>query len=374
MVDWSTVRAEFPALSGLTFLNTATYGQLPQRAVQAAMAHFERRDEHACADFLEWFDDMDDLRASVARLINAEPSDIAFANNAATALSWLLLGLEWKPGDQIITLQHEFPNNLYFPAMLGARGVEVIETGFDRLRDAVTERTRLVMLSTVNYMTGLRPPLAGLAAWLRSRGVLLYLDGTQSLGALRFDVQQVQPDMFAVHGYKWLLSPNGAAFAYLSPALRQQLSPTVIGWRSDRSWREVDQLHHGAPRLCEDAQRYEGGMLNFPSLYAMHASVNMMLELGPDVIEARVLDLAAKCRQMLTGLGASIAHPESIILAARFDGIDASALAKRLREQGILVSARQGYLRVSVHFYNNEEDIERLGIALVSCTAAGQIY
>lgn len=364
MPDWSAIRAEFPALSGVTFLNTATYGQLARRTVEATMAHFARRDERACADFLEWFDDMDDLRAAIAQLINARPEDIAFAGNAATILSWLLTGIDWKAGDQIITLPNEFPNNLYFPAVLEARGVELLESEFEQLQDAVTERTRLVVLSTVSYVTGFRPRLAEIAAWLRQRGILLYVDGTQSLGALRFDVQEVQPDLLAVHGYKWLLSPNGAAFAYVSPRLRKVLPPTVIGWRSDSSWRDVDQLHHGTPRFPDDAQRYEGGMLNFPSLYAMRASVRMMLELGPEVIEARVLELAGRCRDLLMERGATIAYPDSAVLAARFEKRDSPELAKRLREQGIHVSARQGYLRVSVHFYNNEDDLRRLEEAI----------
>jgi selenocysteine lyase/cysteine desulfurase len=89
-------------------------------------------------------------------------------------------------------------------------------------------------------------------------------------------------------------------------------------------------------------------MLNFPSLYAMQASVDMMLEIGPDVIESRVLDLAAKCREVLNEAGGTVAHDATAILAARFDRVDASALARRLRQQGIHVSARQGHLRVSV--------------------------
>src|SRR5262245_13865007 len=103
MTDWCRVRAEFPTLANVTFLNSATYGQMPRCAVEATMHHYQRRDELACADFLEWFDDMDDLRVSLARLIHTQPSDIAFANNAATALSWLLIGMRWNSGDQIVT-------------------------------------------------------------------------------------------------------------------------------------------------------------------------------------------------------------------------------------------------------------------------------
>ena len=94
--------------------------------------------------------------------------------------------------------------------------------------------------------------------------------------------QSVKPDMFAVHAYKWLISPNGAGFMYVSPELRERLRPNVVGWRSHKDWRRVDSLHHGAPEFVDSAEKYEGGMLNFPSLYAMGASVEMMLELGPE--------------------------------------------------------------------------------------------
>lgn len=364
MPDWARVREEFPALANWTYLNTATYGQLPRRAVQAATRHFEHRDELACSDFLNWYDDMDRIRGSVARLVNASASDIAFVPNAATALAWLFHGLEWRAGDRIVTLENEFPNNMYHAATLGCREVELVETPWSGIRDAVNDRTRVVLVSTVNYTTGFRPELKELAAWLRSRGVLLYVDGTQSVGALQVDVQDVLPDMLAVHGYKWLLSPNGAGFAYISPSLRRVLPPTVIGWRSHTGWREVDSLHHGMPEFGDLAERYEGGMVNFPSLYAMGASVDLMLELGPEAIEARVLGLARECEAMLTAAGATVEHPGSPVLAARFPGVDVSALGAKLKQERILVSARHGRMRVSVHFYNNEDDIARLGEAL----------
>jgi cysteine desulfurase / selenocysteine lyase len=356
--DWNAVRGEFPALANQTFLNTATYGQLPRRSVAATMRHFERRDELACADFLEWFDDMDQIRESVGRLVSCDATDVAFINNAATALGWLLTGLEWQPGDRIVTLANEFPNNLY-AAVLQHRGVEFAEVEWDDLADALTDRTRLVLLSTVNYSTGFRPPLAELSTELRRRGILLYVDGTQSVGALRFDIREVQPDMLAVHGYKWLLSPNGAGFAYIAPGLREVLRPSVIGWRSDRGWREVDSLHHGAPRFKDAAERYEGGMLNFPSLYAMGVSVELMLELGPAEIEGRVLGLARGCEAVLTDAGAVVEHTGSPILAARFPGEDVSRIGQALKDERVLVSARHGRLRVSVHFYNNEADLDR---------------
>src|SRR5215472_8815067 len=187
-VDWAAVRAEFPALENWTYLNTATFGQLPRRATEAVAAHFAHRDELACWDFLAWFDDMDRVRAKIARLIHCQAGDIAFIPNAASALGILLSGLNWQHGDRILTLEHEFPNNLYAPHLLDRWGVEIVECSWERLYDSVDARTRLVCLSSVNYNTGFAPPLEELSAYLRSRGVLLFIDGTQSLGSLQFDV------------------------------------------------------------------------------------------------------------------------------------------------------------------------------------------
>jgi cysteine desulfurase/selenocysteine lyase len=358
--DWLAVRAEFPALSEWTFLNTATYGQLPRRAVDAVAGHFQHRDELACMDFLDWFDDADAIRQSVARLICCAPQDIAFINNASTALGLLMTGIDWKPGDRIVALDHEYPNNLYWPSLLGALGVEFVEAGWDDFDKILTERTRLVLLSTINYSTGYRAPVEKIGPMLRERGILSYMDGTQSLGAIQFDVTTVKPDMVAAHAYKWLLGPNGAGFMYVSPELRERLRPNVVGWRSHKDWRRVDSLHHGTPEFVETAEKYEGGMLNFPSLYAFGASLEMILELRPSAIEARVLDLAAQCAHVLEEAGGEIEHRNSPIVTARFPQRDASQLARSLKEHRILVSARHGRLRVSTHFYNSEEDLARL--------------
>jgi selenocysteine lyase/cysteine desulfurase len=370
-VDWQEVRAEFPALAHWTYLNTATFGQLPLRTSEAVARHFARRDELACSDFLSWFDDADCLRGLVARLVHCTPADVAFVPNAATALSLLIGGLDWRPGDRIVTLEDEFPNNLYYPALCRRQGVEFVESSWEEFFDTVTPRTRLVAISEVNYTTGFRPPLEEISKFLRGRGVLLYVDGTQSLGALQFDVTSTPVDMYAVHAYKWLLSPNGAGFMFVSPELRERLLPNVIGWRSHRGWRQVDNLHHGAPELASEAEKYEGGMLTFPVLCGMQASLEMILELGPAAIEARVLGLAELTRAALRRLGAQLPSDQapyftSSIVAARFEQRPASMLAQELKARRVLVSARHDYLRVSTHFYNNAEDIERLAGELAS--------
>lgn len=360
-MNWESVRTEFPALENWTWLNTATYGQIPLRTRAAVDRHFARRDQTACTDFLTWFDDVDGIRGLIGQLINCEAEDIAFAMNAASALSLFLGGMDWHEGDRIVTLRDEFPNQYYCAASLADRGVELI-----RMNEinSLPERTRAVLVSTVNYSNGYRPDLAFISHLAGRAGALLYVDGTQSAGALRFDVAAVKPHMFAVDGYKWLLCPNGAAFFYVAPELRRNLRPSVIGWRSDIGWRSVDELHQSGQRMPEAAEKYEGGMLNFPSIYGAGESIRMMLELGPERIERRVLELAGLTAEMLRRSGASVLHGNTHIVAAHWPDRDASALAKTLQEQRIVVAARHGNLRVSPHFYNCEADIERLRVAL----------
>ena len=350
--DWQKIRSEFPALANRAYLNTATFSQLPRRATEAAAKHFAHRDELACTDFLDWYDDADRLRAKVGKLINASADDIAFFPSAAAALATILAGLNLQPDENIATLENEFPNQLYLP--------QTRDVSWENFFDSIDERTRLVVISEVNYSSGFRPPLETISKFTRERGIILVVDGTQSTGALTIDVQKMYIDVHLVHSYKWMISPTGAGFAYISPRIRPQIKPSVIGWRSHKTWKDVDNLHHGTPEFKVSAEKYEGGGLPFPLLYAMEASVDLMLETGPSEIEQRVLQLAQLTRDRLRALGAESIDTGSQIVAAKFPGQDVSQLAKALRAKEVTVAARHGFLRVSPHFYNNEEDIDRL--------------
>ena len=366
-MDWDAIREEFPALCGRTYLNTATYGQLPRASSAAVLEHLKRRDAEACTDFLDWFEELTEARQQLGRLLQAQAEDLAFVPNASHALALVMSGIEWHEGDEIITLKHEFPNQIY--ASHARAGIRGLVCKWDELETHLSNRTRLVALSTVNYETGFRPDLASLLPKLRARNVLVYLDGTQSIGALGFDCQQLQPDFVGVDVYKWMISPNGAAFLYVSPAARKWLTPNVVGWRSDRNWRSVEDLHHGSPRFAETAEKYEGGMLPFPSLFGMLASLKVIHDIGVDQIEKRVLSLAELIRTEICRLGGESIHIpagalQSQILVMRLPVADSSVIAKQLETQKIHVSARRGYLRISPHFYNNEADVDALVRAL----------
>jgi len=373
---WPTVREQFPLLESWTYLNSATFGPVPLCARAAAAAYFERCDEHASLDFLDWFNDADEIRAKAALLINAEADDIAFIPSAGAALGWLVNGIDWKPGDEILSLQDEFPNNIYYPKVLEQRGVRFVEMplpgGEFSLNDflaRISDSTRLVMLSAVNYCSGLRPPLAAIGKALQHHPSLLYVDGTQSVGALRMDVQAIGADVMVAHGYKWLLCPTGIGIACIRPKVREWLEPSIYSWRSHRNWRDVDSLHHGRPELPCSAMKYEGGVQNFPGIYAMGAVLDLFFSIGPDEIEIRVLELADETRKVLRRHGGQLLsdrHPHygSSIVAAEFPGVDMSALALELKNRRVAVAARKGRLRVSPHLFNNAADLEKLDQAL----------
>ncbi len=302
----------------------------------------------------------------MARLIHGTKEDIAFLPNAGHSLALAMSSIDWEDGDEMLTLHHEFPNQLYGHASVNARSVECDWHEFD---SHVSARTRLVALSTVNYTTGLRPNLQPLVKDLRARGIVVYLDGTQSCGALEFNCAAIAPDFFAVDAYKWMISPNGATFIYVNPEMRRRLPPNVLGWRSDKDWRNVTHLHHGAPRFGESAEKYEPGMMAFASLCGMDASLRLIEEIGIAQIEKRVLTLADTLRTELAADGRRVFPLQGRLFAfadchGQFARRDSAALAKKLAEQNINISARRAYLRISPHFYNNEEDLAALLAAI----------
>lgn len=365
-LDWRRVRGEFPALAGRTFLNTATMGQLPRAAVEAVARHFALRQADAAQSAPGWFDDLDRLREKLGRVVNGKQEDIALIPSSSHGLAVVLHGLEWRAGDRVVTLHGEFPNNTYAPQMM--MGVEYVEARPEELGEALNERTRVVVVSALNYATGMRAPLEEIRE--RCPQALLYVDGTQGCGAVELDVEKLGIDVLSVHGYKWMLSPTGAGFLYVNAAAREKLKPHVVGWRSHREWRDWANLHHGAPELAETAERYEGYFPAVPLYAAMEASVDLLLELGVKRVEARVLELAGELREVVEAAGGEVLHVGSPIAACRFGWMEAGEVARRLAERGVVVSARQGRVRVSVQYYNDAEDLARLGEALREMRAA----
>lgn len=368
-------REELPITERLAYLNHAAVAPLPRRAVQrmTAMAEDVSRtgDQH-------WADrnrEVERVRGLAARLLSArDPREVSFCENTSTGLSAIAEGfVDWQPGDNVIGADLDFPSNVYPWMRLSDYGVEYRQVperdgriDDDEVISLIDDRTRMLALSWVQYASGYRCNLARIGQVCRERGALLVVDVIQGLGALELDVERDLVDAAVASAHKWLLGPEGIGLLYVSDRILERFRPTRSGWRSMR-----DQLAWTEFRveLNEGAKRFESGTLNAYGITALGASLEILLEAGKAEVERRVLALTERAAVGLAERGFRLISSRepgetSGIVTAVHPHHTADDLVRRLAEQGVGVAARAGRFRVSPHFYNTEEEIDRMLAAL----------
>lgn len=360
---------EFPVTRECVYLNHAGVGPLSQRAAtrMAMMAEtVSRSGDRLWSDRME---EADRVRGLAARLLGAREShEVAFVENTSSALSLVAEGLDWQPGDNVVGAALEFPSNVYPWMSLASRGVEYRQVAErdgridpDEILARLDSRTRMLALSWVQYASGFRSDLARLGRACRERGILFVVDVIQGLGALPLDVEADFVDVAAASAHKWLLGPEGIALLYVSDRVVERLRPARSGWRSMRDpfqWTAYDLTWN------EGARRFESGTLNAYGIVALGGSLEVLLKVGAEEIEPRVLALAGLAARGLEDLGFSVVSSRrrgetSGIVTAVPPGRSAQELIKPLDQRGIVVAARAGRLRIAPHFYNTADEIER---------------
>lgn len=312
-----------------------------------------------------WHDDIEAVRALIAQLVGSRPGNVAFTQNTSTGLSIGANGISWRPGDNVVLSEREFPSN-YYPWMnLEPRGVSLRRVPapaghatVDDIAAAIDERTRVVALSAVQYSNGHRYDLRAIGQLCRERGVLFVVDGTQAVGALAIDAEQCGIDLLAVSSHKWMLGPAGIGFVHVSDRGLDQIRPDIVGWLSVREPFAFDyQLD--MPRT---ADRYEPGTENVIGTLGLGAAVSLFLERGTRQVEQDVLSLTDElCERLLAG-GHEIISPRgttsSGIVIFRDPNMPAEDLHARLVAAGIKCAPRGGGVRFSPHCYNNTDDVD----------------
>ncbi|MEO6191399.1 MAG: aminotransferase class V-fold PLP-dependent enzyme [Thermoanaerobaculia bacterium] len=360
---------EFPVTRECVYLNHAGVGPLSQRAAtrMAMMAEtVSRSGDRLWSDRME---EADRVRGLAARLLGAREShEVAFVENTSSALSLVAEGLDWQPGDNVVGAALEFPSNVYPWMSLASRGVEYRQVEErdgridpDEILARLDSRTRMLALSWVQYASGFRSDLARLGRACREQGVLFVVDVIQGLGALPLDVEADFVDVAAASAHKWLLGPEGIALLYVSDRVVERLRPARSGWRSMRDpfqWTAYDLTWN------EGARRFESGTLNAYGIVALGGSLEVLLKVGAEEIEPRVLALAGLAARGLEELGFSVVSSRrrgetSGIVTAVPPRHSAQELIKPLDQRGIVVAARAGRLRIAPHFYNTADEIER---------------
>jgi selenocysteine lyase/cysteine desulfurase len=361
---------EFAVTRECAYLNHAGNGPLPRRGVERMQALADLVSRSGDRRWLERNSEMDRVRGLAARLLGARHAhEIAFVENTSAGLSLIASGIDWKPGDQIVSAALEFPSNVYPWMQLAERGVELRlvperdgRIDPDELLGMLDERTRMVALSSVQYGSGFRSDLARIGAACRDRGILFVVDGIQSVGALATDVERDGVDVCAASSHKWLLGPEGIGILYVSDRVIEQIRPVRSGWRSMRKMFDWSDMEID---FAEGAKRFETGTMNAYGIVALGGALEIFLEIGAADLERRILTLADRAATGLAALGFQVISSRppgetSGIVAAVHPQHAANDLVKRLAQKDIVAAARLGRFRVSAHFYNSEEEIDRM--------------
>jgi cysteine desulfurase/selenocysteine lyase len=325
-------------------------------------------------DFSEVLALIKQTRESAARLVHASPDEIALLGPTSLGLSLVANGMAWAPGDEVICYLDDYPANVYPWINLREKGVvvrfiepaQIGEITVEAVERTLTPKTKLVALASCSFISGFRIDIGAIGKVLRERGILFCLDAIQTLGAFPTTVEHV--DFLSADAHKWLLGPMAIGVVYVRKELFDVCRPTLLG-----AWniKAPDFVAQNEIEFVEGAQRYEPGVLNLPGVAGMKAAIDLLLEIGIEKVAERILSIRSRLIFGLIELGFAplgATHP-----AAHFSGIitvshparDIASLFRRLAENRVICSHRQDrqgkqYLRFSPHFYNTEDEVDRV--------------
>ena len=369
-MDVASIRSQFPILGEVTYLDHSSTGPLSLEVRRAAAEALAMQGEGSVG-MPRIEAEVDRLKDKIARLIGASRDEIALVRNTAEGLSTVAGGLPWCAGDRVVTDNIEFPANIYPWLNLKARyGVETQlvpardgKVAVEDLIAACDARTRVLAVSFVQFSNGFRLDLGRLGGFCRDRGIYLCVDAIQGLGALPLNVAEAQVDFLSCGGHKWLLGPMGLGFLYLRRELQGALWPVEVGHHSV----VLDPAHYTDYRLTfrSSAEKFEASVPNYVGVFGLSASLDLFHAVGAAEIASRVFAVTDRLCDGLLARGYRLRSPrgpgeKSGAVAFTNDRHASKELHERLREARVVVSLREGAIRVSPHFYNTEDEIDRL--------------
>ena len=366
----AVVRGLFPVTRNVAYLNHAAVGPLSSRAYEAMEGQARDQREFGALHWREWYAEYELLRQSAARLLNANPGEIAILKNTSEGLSFVAEGIRWTRGENVVTTDLEFPSNFVPWKNLERRGVELrVVQSRDGAYDVgdiaklIDDKTRIVTVSSVAFHNGFTADLDAIGALCAKRGALLCVDAIQSLGVLPMDVRRSNVAFLAADGHKWLCGAEGAAIFFVAAGHRDKLDVIENGWTNiERRGKFIN-----CPTdLMPDSRRFEAGSLNTNGIYGLHAAIDLLHEVGIEAIATEVKRITALLAGRLEAIGYRLGTPRPIrsgIVAAIPPVVEPNTLLRlhrRLEEAGIVCAPREGMLRFAPHFYNDEGEVERV--------------
>ena len=368
----AAVRAEFPIFESATYLNSCSQGALSHRVRDAVEGWLAGWDENG-AEWDFWVERNEAFRAAVARLLHAEADDVAVTTSVSQGVSALVSALDLRgERNRIVISEYEFPTIGQIAHAQELRGAEVVHVRPDadgsippeRFAEAIDERTALVCCTALSYRSGHRHDVAAIAEAAHQAGALVLADSYQACGAVELDVRSLGADVVTGGTVKYLLGTAGLGFMWVTPEVREVLVPTQTGWFADEdifAMSIADYSPHAS------ARRFDAGTPPVPSLYAGVAGLSLVEEARVPAIEAHIAGLVDRLLDGLDALGATVVTPRDprrrgplVCIRAR----DVGELVETLAADRIVVSSREDKLRVALHLYNVDEDVDTLLAAL----------
>jgi len=364
-MDKKELRDLFPVTRNLIYFNHAAVGPLSTRAYAAMEQHARDQRDQGALHWQDWYAEYNRFRAAAARLIGAQPKEIAILKNTSEGLSFVAEGYRWKSGENAITTALEFPSNYTPWKWLARRGVEcrvAPQPTVEAIEPLIDDRTRIVSVSSVAFHNGFTADLDAIGALCKKRNVLFCVDAIQSVGALPIDVRRANVAFLAADSHKWMCGPEGAATFFVAAEHRHRLDVLEHGWSNIN--------RHGTFLECDadllpDSRRFEAGSLNTNGVHGARAAIELLLEIGIDNIAAEVIRVATRLADRLEEIGWRVASPRPIasgIIGAIPPGVERSILKwhRMLEENGVICAPREGMLRFSPHFYNEDAEVDRV--------------
>lgn len=374
-VNWTILRDEFPALANWTYLDTARK-TVPPRCQELAMQEYWR-DISETAGVEAWSAlNVAETRVAMARLLGAKPAEIAFTKNTTEGLNIAAHAFTLQPGDNIVLTDMEHVANVWVWKHWEQRGVEI---RYAKNRDGrlpltafleqMDDRTRVVSTAYITYGNGYRVNLPELGAACRSQGARLVVDGVQAAGVLAAPLNSLGVDIIAIGGHKNLLGLTGLGLLYCREELVDELRTPFLKAPAATGSPQASAHLKSQFDYVRTAHRFEGGNPNFLGLKVLRDSARFIESIGLQNIENRVRELSTYCMAQLKAAGLPVMTPEPWAERAQivsFAAPEAGGLMDVLREKHrVIVNVKDGAIRVSMSFFNNEADIDRLLAALL---------
>lgn len=365
------IRLDFPHIEeGYIYLNHAAVSPL-STSVKSAIDHYLNvRNQGPVEDFESWMDLHGRTKKQIRELINARDiSQIAFTANTSDGISMITEGLDWHEGDEVLLNDLEFPANVHPYRMMERKGIRIqyIQSrggtiSPEQIENAITPKTRVISLSAVQYLSGFKSDLKRIGEICQHSDILFVVDAIQALGQVSIDVREANIDALATGGHKWLMAPMGIGFLYMSDKMMNSLQPARAGWLSvEEPW---DLLRFDQP-WDKTAGRYELGTMNMSGITGLHASLKTFFQIGMPVIETHIHSLARHIIDQLSELDGfepytpiQPEHHAGIVTFSTPSKLDAEEFVRTMKMDKIIISQRQGFLRIAPHFYNTEEEIK----------------